>query len=248
MEQSTVRGEHMALDVFDRALAFTRRVEGLAWSMGCPPLILLSGGEATEHPDIEKMIERVYAARMIPWLLTNGSWLADPARRASLLRPEWTSMEVQVTHDPRFYPTSPPVRVVDPRLRYVESITKLLPLGRAARKTFDNGVPKLGAPSSFNIRSITRSFGSIERALVEQRLRAMLGKAGHCSPSISADGSVVAGESNACFKVGTVDSTNQEITDAMINMRCNACGLVDNLTFEQKRAIGESLLVSPYEH
>ena len=36
-------------------------------------------------------------------------------------------------------------------------------------------------------------------------------------------------------------------TKALVEMQCNRCGLVDNLTPEQKRAIGESVLFGPEE-
>jgi len=97
-------------------------------------------------------------------------------------------------------------------------------------------------PTSFNFRSLVRATGSIEQAVFHLRLRAMAGKAGHCSPSITSDGRFVAGETSECFKIGTVDSSNVELTKAAYEMRCNKCGLVDNLTQEEKRAIGESTL------
>ena len=52
---------------------------------------------------------------------------------------------------------------------------------------------------------------------------------------------------NEALRIGTVDSSNEELTRGLVEMRCNRCGLVDNLTPEQKRAIGESVLYSPYE-
>lgn len=248
MESSTVRGAHMPEETFFKALALTRRLETKAWLSGCPPLVLLSGGECTSHPDILRFIERVMAEGMFPLLLTNGMWLGNKEMREAILRPEWPNLFIQVTNDPRYYKVGLPERVVDKRIRYIEALTLLLPLGRAARRPGEaTDVPTKSAPSSFNIRSATRALGSLEDALVMHRQRAMLGKNGNCSPSISSDGKVVAGESNACWTIGTVDSTHEELTKALIEMRCNRCGLVDNLTPEQKRAIGESVLFGPSE-
>ena len=244
MEDSTVRGAHMPLEIFERALDATQRIEGFAWRQGIPPLILLSGGECTEHPEIAQLVARVFARRWHPLLITNGTWLADVGLRASLLRPsllrpEWKTLRVQVTHDPRFYPTAPPVRLDDRRITYIDSLTALVPLGRLGRKKGPHPLPMKAAPSSFNFRSLVRAHGSIERAVYELRLRAVAGRSGHCIPSISDDGSIVAGETRQCFVIGTVDSSNAALSKAAIEMRCNACGLVDNLSALHRAAIGE---------
>ncbi len=108
---------------------FTRRAERLAWSLGCPPLVLLSGGECGEHPDIVRLVETVIGQGMDPVLITNGMWLGNRELREALLRPEWTRLMVQVTNDSRFYPSAPE-RIDDPRVAYVDSLTLLMPLGR----------------------------------------------------------------------------------------------------------------------
>lgn len=243
LEDSTVKGEHMTWDVFLRAIELTKRMERMAWQSGIPALLHLSGGECTEHPEIIRFMEEAYRQGFFLTLISNGSWLDNAELRAAILRPEWPHLQVQITNDSRFYPRPVP-KVDDKRLIYVEALTHLITLGRAARKkNIDRkGVPMKNAPTSFNFRSLTRSYNSVEKALVMMRARALMGKGGHCSPSICADGRIVAGESQFCFAVGTVDSTNDEITKATCDMQCNACGLVDNLTQEQKRAIGEASL------
>lgn len=248
MEDSTVKGAHMDESTFDRALDFVQRIESKAWAIGVPPMVLLSGGECTEHPSIVQFVEKVVSRGLIPLLITNGMWLNDPALKEALLRPEWPQLFVQVTNDARFYPKSPPV-VEDKRITYVESLTHLIPLGRALRKKglADMGLPLKKAPTSFNLRSLTRALRSFEEAVFTLRVRAASGLSGHCSPSVSENGDVVAGETRSCFKIGTVDSSNAELTDACVAMRCNNCGLVDNLTQEQKRAIGESVLFGANE-
>lgn len=248
MEDSTVKGQHMTEEVFHKALNFTELAEGKAWSKGCPPRILLSGGECTEHPDIVRFIEIVVEYDLIPFIITNGMWLGNKELREAILRPEWPQLFVQVTNDKRFYPNAPAERVEDPRICYVDSLTLLMPLGRATRKNFKTDLPPRKSPSSFNLRSITRTLGSFEDALVVLRTNAAIGLSGNCSPSISDNGDVVAGETRNCFKVGTVDSSMEEITKNLIEMRCNRCGLVDNLSPMHKRAIGESTLFGAAEY
>lgn len=232
----------MPVDLFRQVLDFTRRIEAGAWHMGVPPFVLLSGGECTEHPQIVTLVEEVLRHKMFPMLITNGMWLADPGLRAALLRPEWSRLYVQVTSDPRFYPKAAPP-FDDPRIAYVPSLSRLLPLGRAARKKnlLSLGVPAMKAPSSFNFRSLTRAFGSIEKAVTFLRLRSTVHPqgGGQCTPNITEEGSVLAGESRFCFRIGSIDSSFEELTAATIAMRCNACGLVDQLTEAQKDAIGE---------
>ena len=240
-EDSTPAGTHMTEETFQRTLAFTRRIESPAWKMGIPPLVLLSGGECTEHPDILKFIELVYAEKMQPILISNGLWLNNPELRASILRPEWSSLLIQVTYDERYYPTKPP-RVSDPRIAYVDSLTLLLPLGRLARKKGDRALPTKKSPSSFNLRSLTRSLGSFQQAVCMIRARAAMGSSGHCIPSVSNDGDVMAGETRNCWKLGTVDSTEQELTQAVLDMgECNRCGLETGLAPEYRQALGLSV-------
>ena len=245
MEDSTIKGEHMSWDVFLRALELTKRVERLAWSRGCPPIVLLSGGECTEHPDIVKLIAEVYRQGLFVVLITNGMWLNNPELRASILRPEWPNLQVQVTYDARFYPSPAPPDHDDPRLGYVPALSRLVTLGRAARKkNFDaQGLPPLAAPGSFNLRSATRNLGSFEEGVAVLRQRAAQGKSGHCSPSISNNGDFVVGETNFCWKIGTVDSTNDELTKNVLAMgECDRCGLEKGLSQPHRRALGLSTL------
>ena len=241
MESSTVAGTHMPKDVFLQTLDFTIQTEMPAWKIGCPPLALLSGGECTEHPDIVWMVEQVFAKGLIPILITNGQWLADPELRAALLRPEWKLLQAQVTHDPRYYPGAPPPRINDPRLLYDKVPGQLMPLGRALNGKMLAGAEHPGwktYPSSFNLRSIGRSFQSFSQAVCHLRLRAAAGKFGHCSPSVDSNGIVRAGETRECWPLGTVSSTEEELTRALVSMgSCNRCGLESNLTTLQKNAI-----------
>lgn len=244
MEDSTVAGKHMTRETFLKALQLTAKVEAEAWGIGCPPNILLSGGEPTEHPDILTLIQDVFSSGFIPILISNGSWIANKELRENILRPEWDRLFIQVTNDKRFYP-SQIEHVEDSRISYVDALTAMLPLGRYVGKKSE--LPTKKAPSSFNLRSATRSLGDIRKAIAVMRSRAAVGMSGHCSPSISSDGDMMAGETRNCFKIGNVDSTPEELTKALINMKCNKCGLESNLSMEHKRAIGATVLFGANE-
>jgi hypothetical protein len=246
-EDSTVAGEHMARDTFLAALDLTERLEGDAWRQGIPKRILISGGEATEHPDVEWFLETVLGKSYEVILITNGMWLDDPVFAARLLRPDWKLL-VQVTNDPRFYPKKPAAIPNDPRIVFVPSLSILIPLGRmkpARARSGADGLPVRKGPSSFNLRSLTRTLGDVRAALTMLRARAAIGMSGNCSPSISHDGTIVAGETNNCFPIGNVYSSAEEVTRALVTMQCNKCGLVDGLTQEQKVAIGEARIHAP---
>jgi hypothetical protein len=173
-------------------------------------------------------------------------WLDDPELRAKILRPDWTDLMVQVTNDPRFYPTAPKsVPTDDPRVVFIPSLTVLVPLGRLKPSRLPVTPPVRKGPTSFNLRSLTRSLRDVREALFMLRARAVMGMSGHCSPSISSDGTIVAGETSNCFPVGDVNSTAEDVTRKIVAMQCNKCGLVDNLTQEQKLAIGEARILTP---
>lgn len=235
MEDSTVAGQHMTRETFEAALDLTERVEAKAYAAGAPRHLLISGGECSEHPDFLAYFERALERRFAVTIITNGMWLGDEALRNAIVP---RALAVQVTNDPRFYPKAPP-RIEMPRLLYVDALTTLVPLGRLGRKSGPHPLPVKGSPSSFNVRSLTRSLGDIGEAVAMIRLRAMLGKSGHCAPSIGWDGGMYAGETINCFRIGDVRSTNLELSRAVCEMKCNACGLVDGLPDTHKAAIGE---------
>ena len=238
MEDSTVAGKHMPIETFERALSFSLDVETLARRVtGLPTSILLSGGECSGHPAFEELIERVERRGMVPVLITNGQWLADRALRERVLRPG-RPIFVSVTSDPRFYPTPVTLDFADERVMIRHQVGSLLPLGRAARRSLPDDQPLKG-PISFNLRSVARTTGDIRQAIAWLRVRSMTHGAGACTPSISDDGRVHAGDSRNCFSIGTLDSSYAELTQALIDMQCNRCGLVGRLTKEQRAAIGE---------
>ena len=60
-----------------------------------------------------------------------------------------------------------------------------------------------------------------------------------CTPSINIDGSIVAGESTSCFKIGSVLDSDSVLYQNLINMKCSMCQLIQNLSRVHLEAIGE---------
>jgi hypothetical protein len=246
MEDSTKLGEHMTWETFEKTLEAIARMERLVAAARLPVFVLFSGGECTEHPEIVAMVEEAISRGFWITMITNGMWLKDPELKAALLRKEWQrpAFNIQVTNDNRFYPEAPP-SVDDERITYVPALSHLITLGRAARKKkLDRkGLREKMAPSSFNFRSLVHSLRSVEQAILHLRVMAMSGRSGWCSPNIDEAGNVLAGESRFCMKIGTIESSDKELTDAVLAMgSCNRCGLEDNLDLPHKRAIGLSTL------
>jgi hypothetical protein len=229
----------MSLELFERALKFTERAECQVIQAGMPVIILLSGGECTDNPNIVEMVEAIFKRSWVATILTHGLWLDNEDLRNKLLRKDWKNFFIQVTNDSRYYPRKPP-QFKHPKVIYVDRLSVLSTLGRAANPKFDpQGLNPRSGPSSFNLRSLVRHTGSIEQAILALRTRGLVGKSGFCIPSVSHDGTVVAGESRFCYPIGTIDSTNDELTQAILSMgECNRCGQESGLGPEHKRAIG----------
>jgi len=239
MESSVPSNEHMSMDTFMRALDFTERAECEVIQAGIPVMLMLSGGECTDNPLIVEMAAQVVKRGWILTILTHGLWLDNKELRGELLRDDWKSVIVQVTNDDRFYPRKPP-KFEHPKVKYVSKLQVLSTIGRAARPTFDpKGLSPRAAPSSFNFRSLIHSTQSITKAIKILRVRGCLGKSGFCVPSVTHEGVVVAGESRFCYPIGTVDSSNEELTAAVLSMgSCNRCGQEVHLDSRCKKAIG----------
>jgi hypothetical protein len=236
MEDARPDGCDMSAETFTKALGLANRLEA-----GSPlRVISLSGGEPTLHPKLIPFIEEASLQADVVMVLSNGSFVAwEDDKILELLRTEAT---IQVTCDPRLYSNPLPRIVKAPGVEYIRELQQLFPMGRA--KDLENpGLPWQRWPSCFNLRSAVRGGYSIVEAVA--LLRGRLNK--WCTPSISCDGSLVAGECRYCTGIGNVTWHLDEIEAAVRDMRCGRCGLRSNLTPEQSRAVGETTLFVPGE-
>lgn len=218
-------GAHMTEDVFRAALEFCK--------IDVAPVLMLSGGEPSEHPELIRFLDMAATAGFKCAFLTNGMYLFEKPELARAIAER--VFAVQVTNDVRYYPKRLPGPLPDGMT--CDTLRVLSPFGRA-RRAIARGKLKCTqhAPPCFNLRSATRHFGSVELALAALRTRGRM-----CIPSINVDGIVVAGEAPSCAPLGTVGTSAQGITRALLSLRCGKCGLVEGLSAEHKRAIGELL-------
>jgi hypothetical protein len=216
MEEATPIGEHMSLEVFSKTLEFVSN------TYGGIQLLMVSGGEPTEHPEIEKILGMLKGWHVI--LLSNGLFWENDELREMILAHD---VMIQVYNDSRYYPRR--VAPIDhPKVLYADRINLLTPFGRAKGMPSDRL-----SPLCFNLRSLCKAIKNFPEVVMQLRANGKM-----CSPSIDIHGNVIAGESRYCHKVGTVESSFEDILEDILSMSCNKCGLEDNLKDFQKEAIG----------
>lgn len=205
---ATPHGTHITPEVYRHAL-------DVAVELG-DPFVMLSGGEPTEHPRILDLIAEAAEYFPLVAVLSNGMWLHDPDRTAELLA---TKAHWQITNDPRFYPRRlPEVELETPLVTYEHKITTLVRLGRY------RGYSNRLAPACYNLRSAVRHHRSFVLGVGFLRLHHKF-----CTPSIDVDGVIRAGETPFCYSLGTVQSTEAELTAATLAHDCDRCGLHERL-------------------
>lgn len=219
-------GEHMGLDVFRQAIEFADSCEAKA--------ILISGGEPFEHPDIGEVLAicaETQKRRHLPiTICSNGLFALDKDKHDLACR---SGLIIQVTNDQRFYGRNLSLirHMFDlPGMCFEDNIRVIMP----CRRTKENNIASSRvSPLCFNLRSATRTLGII-RGLAELEMRGRF-----CTPSINVDGSILAGEADTCHKIGDVSMRLEAVEDTIKTIRCNKCGLLDNLSPLHRAAIGE---------
>lgn len=232
IDSASPDGEHMSMGMFKRALNFAKD----AGSLG----IILSGGEPFEHPQLENMVKLANKATVVTIVASNGLFTLDPEKLEIAKRLE---AFIQVTNDERYYPKRidesklKPMMVGKPRERRGVSLEKNVRIMDGCKRSKAAGYnPTRFSPFCFNLRSITRRIGFPAAV-------SMLEYSGKfCSPSINVDGTIVAGEADTCLPIGDIQNNQQirVVEKSLKKMKCNRCGLLNNLDEEQANAIGET--------
>lgn len=220
MIESIPNGNHMPIETYEKAIAFNVSYD--------PSLIFLSGGEPTDHPQFLEylsMAKSYLSKGKVFYVLvaSNGMFLEDEAYTKEIIK---IGVPFQITNDPRFYPKRIR-RIEHPLFAYEEALRIVTPIGRAITSSIETSRQ---TPLCFNLRSLCKSYQNFSNALMHLRSISKM-----CIPSINADGSLVAGEASSCYKIGTVESTLEEITCNIHNMKCGKCLLYQNLTGVHKK-------------
>lgn len=211
MEEAVPEGDRMPIETFLKTRDFVERVyNGFK-------IMLLSGGEPTEHPLLFDFLHFLEGWNVI--VLSNGLFLTekDKSFTDQLLGSEAT---LQIHNDSRYYPKKVEP-FVHPKVVFGDKINLMTPLGRARQ----NNIPSTRqSPMCFNLRSCARTLKNFSEAVMALRMSGKM-----CTPSIDVYGNVLAGESRFCHKIGTVESSDEELLENLLTMECNKCGLEDQL-------------------
>lgn len=217
MINATPSGEHMSVEIFTGSINFLKRVDA--------KLIMISGGEPTDHPLLPNFADMAQKCGLYTIILSNGMFLEDSVLRDKILA---LGCPIQITNDARYYPKR--IAQFDhPLISYEFKLRSITPLGRASDMVSYGRT----APMCFNLRSIARQSDSLTTAIATLRSYGKM-----CTPSINVDGSIVAGESSECHKIGDIFCSDEELLGRLQTMKCNECGMENNLSPIHRNAIG----------
>lgn len=234
MNSATKDGKHMVWTVYKAALDFVKKYG--------TPIIILTGGEPTEHPDFLDYLW--YALKTCPdnivCVTTNGLWMQEnPDIITTYLKEFGERLMIQVTSVKKYYPVhidlSLPVFNQEGVFVFTE-IDRIYPQGRAK----DNNIPWFANGSKcINPILFAKQFG---HGGLKNMTSMMMLKGMSCSPDIGIDGSIRLGESDLCPPVSTIYKSEKEILDDFVNFRCNKCDFINKkLSKEVKKCLNWNL-------
>lgn len=213
MINASKQGKHMDKKTFRDTLKFIKPID---------LILFLSGGEPTQHPEFLEFLEIVNDHGFDPeavLIMSNGTFLEDKTYTDKILD---FGYRIQVTNDSRFYPKTI-IKIDHPLITYVDRINQVSPFGRALK----NRIPVTQKyPECFNLRSIAYCKTTFSDVIDVLRILAKK----YCTPAINTDGSISAGETPFCGRIGTIYSTDEELMKGIRSLSCNNCGLDKNLT------------------
>ena len=191
-------------------------------------MIVISGGEPTEHPDFVKFLKYIVKNRekSVIQLISNGMFAEnDKITKEILNLLDNNFIFLRVTHDKRFY-KKPIKKVKHNRIFYIDEIASLTFLGRAQK--FDkNDFPELTKrkyPMCFNTRSVITGMPNMDyidyMMLMEQKNK-------YCTMVFHPNGDLSASECGN-FRIANIHNKdffkklkNPDLTQTP----CNKCGL-----------------------
>jgi MoaA/NifB/PqqE/SkfB family radical SAM enzyme len=225
MDDCKETGTHMTQDVFNQTMEFIKATS--------PLVLLISGGEPTEHPHFLYLMRDILKIGMPKESIvvtSNGMFLEGEFLTQKIIE---LGVNVQITNDERYYPQRIK-KVPDNKLFMLEThIRTLYPQGRAVKNGFE--ASNVRAPKCFNLRSIANN--ELSKSSLATTIHILEFHNKFCSPSISAEGFIYPGESRLCNSVGTVYDDPATIFENIKNLNCNKCGMENNLTKEELSAI-----------
>lgn len=221
-EECLSSGRDMSIETFLDTLEFIRKTK--------PRVIVVTGGEPIYHPNFFFIIEELQkiGTNINIIVTSNGLFLNNKELTKKVLE---LNIPIQITNDKRYYPKSIPY-IEHKNLDYVYEIQQIYPMGRA----ISNKIPifNVKAPKCFNIRSIARTKKEFSFSDVIKLLESY-GK--FCTPSITIDGIIKAGEFKGCNSIGSIYNSDEILLKNLRSLNCNNCGMEDILSSDMLRVI-----------
>jgi len=224
MSDCTPNGFHMKGEILFDVIGFQNKYS--------PPVMIISGGEPTEHwdfiDDMEMILDNTLPETKIT-ITTNGLWISKNPQYVKDLKKIYHHKNVdwQVVVDDRYYPThvdeSSDVFKLD-NVFLCRVVMAIYPQGRALK----NHLPfRAKSSKCFNIRATVKQ--KPEWRLKEiLNFLAMNGK--FCTPHIDINGDIKLGESALCPTCSNIYKTENQILEDIKNFHCHQCDFInDNL-------------------
>jgi hypothetical protein len=204
-ENSNINGEHMTNETFENALKFIKRTKTM--------VVIITGGEPTEHPNFIEMVSEIQKNTKIAILCSNGMFLENEEITNKIKK---LKVNVQITNDSRYYPSRIKKINID-NFKYEDTLRSISPFGRA----IVNSIPSTTTvPCCFNFVTNYIRSGSLEQTLYGLTVAGKF-----CTPSINVDGTILAGEFNPCYSFGYVTDDNTTLYNNICKFNCNKCNL-----------------------
>ncbi|MGE5438117.1 MAG: radical SAM protein [Syntrophothermus sp.] len=220
MVDADVNGEHMSDNVFEQTLRFVKEIN--------PFIVIISGGEPTEHPHFIEYVKRIKEIacgndKLSPFNNSNRIIITSNGMFDSKIRQQLIDLgvTVQITRDNKYYKIS--VEYVEhDNFLYINDIgyQPLYPSGRAK----DCG--SIVNPKCFNVRNMVCNNGiGYKQAvkLMEMNLKS-------CHPVVRPNGDIILGETIDCKPVGNVFNSIDDITRNIRELSCNNCKMYNYLS------------------
>lgn len=131
MQCSSPDGANMTTGTFFEAVKFAERSNA--------HVILLTGGEPTEHPDFEDMVATCCRKFVMVMITTNGMWIDTPEKVDAMQRlfARYDNLTTQITNISKYYPKSVDIQQIKDlfgcKAFFETEHLNLLALGRAAQ-------------------------------------------------------------------------------------------------------------------
>ena len=230
MNDSKPIDNHMSWSVLSDAVEFINKYNSF--------LLLVAGGEPTEHPEFMDMLEyicRNLRRDIITTVATNGIWLQDHRDFVDYIIKTYPLLEFQVTSVPGLYPKlidkSKPIysyKQYKDRVIVCEKIESMYPQGRALQNGYD--WPRTKASKCINPRILEKQMrvkgGSYYK--FSSILQEMSSHLLSCTPYIAPNGDVKLGESDLCPTCTTIYKSETEILEDIHNFKCDACKFIND--------------------